>query len=75
MSKFTKLLALMLVLAMVLSFAACNKPNEDQSKTEESAPAESTEESTTPAIVPEGTLVYVTSEFDQKFSPFFYTTA
>ena len=26
-------------------------------------------------VTPEGTLVYTTSAFDQKFSPFFYTTA
>ena len=28
-----------------------------------------------PAVTPEGTLVYATSTFDQKFTPFFYTTA
>ncbi|MBR6290689.1 MAG: hypothetical protein IKR53_04525, partial [Clostridia bacterium] len=26
-------------------------------------------------VTPEGTLVYTTAAFEQKFSPFFYTTA
>ena len=78
MSKFFKLLALGLALVMVLSFVACTqKPNENSGAAsgDESKPAVSEDESKAPEIVPQGTVVYATSTFDQKFSPFFYTTA
>ena len=79
MSKLTKLLALALVLAMVFSFAACNTTDNNSSTPADESAASNTESATSETseveIVPEGTLVYATSTFDQKFSPFFYTTA
>ena len=71
MSNIKKILALVLALVMVLALCACGSytpaPAESEAPTAEpEAPA--VEENTS-------TLVYATSTFGQKFSPFFYTTA
>lgn len=71
MSNIKKILALVLALVMVLALCACGgstpAPAESEAPTAEpEAPA--VEENTS-------TLVYATSTFGQKFSPFFYTTA
>ena len=87
MKKLTKLVALLLALVMVLAlFAGCTKPAEDKTPApEENTPAQ--EEQQQPEETPEETpeeqpaepknnkLVYATSAFGQKFSPFFATTA
>ena len=72
MSKLNKLLALVLALAMVFALTACGEKPAEPEK-----PAETTE-APAPAPVeeaPNNTLVYATSTFGQKFSPFFATTA
>lgn len=71
MSNIKKILALVLALVMVFALCACgesNTPAPEESK----APVE---ESKAPAEENTSTLVYATSTFGQKFSPFFYTTA
>ena len=71
MSNIKKILALVLALVMVFALCACgenNTPAPDESK----APVE---ESKAPVEENNSTLVYATSTFGQKFSPFFYTTA
>ena len=70
MSNIKKILALVLALVMVFALCACGSsapaPAESEAPTAEpEAPA--VEENTS-------TLVYATSTFGQKFSPFFYTT-
>ncbi len=78
MKRFTKLAALLLALVMVFSVVGCKKaeePVESQAPVEstDTAPEESTEPE--PEVVAEPTtIVYATSTFGQKFSPFFYTT-
>ena len=71
MSNIKKILALVLALVMVFALCACGNST--------SAPAESeapTAEPEAPAVEENtSTLVYATSTFGQKFSPFFYTTA
>ena len=71
MSNIKKILALVLALVMVLALCACGSSTP--------APAESeapTAEPEAPAVEENNsTLVYATSTFGQKFSPFFYTTA
>ena len=71
MSNIKKILALVLALVMVLALCACGSSTP--------APAESeapTAEPEAPAVEENtSTLVYATSTFGQKFSPFFYTTA
>ena len=73
MSNLKKLLALVMALVMVFALAACGG--------QQAAPAEQTENTTTetepetPAEEAPSTLVYATSTFGQKFSPFFSTTA
>ena len=72
MKNIKKLLALMLALAMVFALAACGEEPAAESEApaaESEAPAEET-----PAEVND-TLVFATSTFGQKFSPFFATTA
>lgn len=72
MSNIKKILALVLALVMVFALCACGESNTP-------APAESeapTAEPEAPAVEENtSTLVYATSTFGQKFSPFFYTTA
>lgn len=71
MSNIKKILALVLALVMVFALCACGSSTP--------APAESeapTAEPEAPAVEENtSTLVYATSTFGQKFSPFFYTTA
>ena len=70
MKNIKKLLALALALAMVFALAACGEePATESPAAESEAPAEET-----PAEVND-TLVFATSTFGQKFSPFFATTA
>ncbi len=84
MSKLRKLLALVLALAMVLALAACGggssdapaQQTQDEQQTEDTAEAPA--EDGAPAQSADGeraNLVYATSTFGQKFSPFFSTTA
>jgi peptide/nickel transport system substrate-binding protein len=90
MSKMRKILALVLALGLVLGLAACGNnaassaeaPAESSAEEStapestapaESAPAESQAEE--PAEEPKENIVYATSTFGQKFSPFFATTA
>ena len=72
MSNIKKILALVLALVMVFALCACgesNTPAPDESEAPTAEPeAPAVEENTS-------TLVYATSTFGQKFSPFFYTTA
>ena len=72
MSNIKKILALVLALVMVFALCACGESNTP-------APAESeapTAEPEAPAVEENtSTLVFATSTFGQKFSPFFYTTA
>ena len=78
MSKLSKILALVLALAMVFALAACgSSTTETPATTETEAPANtgSTEPGTEDNTPANDTLVYATSTFGQKFSPFFYTTA
>ena len=76
MNKFTKILALIMALALMVSvFAGCG---EEEAKPTETQPVEGTEatEGTEPAVEAEDkTLVIGTQNFDGKFSPFFYTNA
>ena len=72
MKNIKKFLALALALAMVFALAACGEEPAAESEApaaESEAPAEET-----PAEVND-TLVFATSTFGQKFSPFFATTA
>lgn len=71
MSNIKKILALVLALVMVLALCACG--NSTPAPAESEAP---TAEPEAPAVEENtSTLVYATSTFGQKFSPFFYTTA
>ncbi len=83
MKKFSKILALLLAAMMVMSLVACGSKNTEETtkaaetttaaettKAEETDAPEETEDEVTTG----GTLVYATSTFGQKFSPFFYTT-
>lgn len=68
MKNIKKALALMLALAMVFALAACGEePAEETTPTESETPVETE--------APNDTLVFATSTFGQKFSPFFATTA
>ena len=70
MSNIKKILALVLALVMVLALCACG--NSTPAPAESEAP---TAEPEAPAVEENtSTLVYATSTFGQKFSPFFYTT-
>jgi len=79
MKKFSKILALLLSFVLLLSSMAVTVAAEEEAAeeteaaeeeaAEEDAEAEEGEESA------DAKLVYVTSTFGQKFSPFFYTTA
>ena len=71
MSNIKKILALVLALVMVLALCACGNSS-TPAPAESEAPAEETQ---APAEENTSTLVYATSTFGQKFSPFFYTTA
>lgn len=71
MSNIKKILALVLALVMVLALCACGNSS-TPAPAESEAPAE---ETAAPAEENTSTLVYATSTFGQKFSPFFYTTA
>lgn len=85
MKKFSKILAMLLAAVMVMSLAACGSKGNNETTTAETTTKE--EEVTTqaedtdapetddPEVGEGGTLVYATSTFGQKFSPFFYTTA
>ena len=83
MSNLKKILALVLALVMVFALAACGEssapaetPAEAPAETPAEAPAEQEAPAEEPAEAPaNNTLVYATSTFGQKFSPFFYTTA
>ena len=71
MSNIKKILALVLALVMVLALCACGSSTPAPAESE--APTAEPEE---PAVEENtSTLVYATSTFGQKFSPFFYTTA
>ena len=71
MSNIKKILALVLALVMVFALCACG--NSTPAPAESEAP---TAEPEAPAVEENtSTLVYATSTFGQKFSPFFYTTA
>jgi len=71
MSNIKKILALVLALVMVFALCACS--NSTPAPAESEAP---TAEPEAPAVEENtSTLVYATSTFGQKFSPFFYTTA
>ena len=72
MSNIKKILALVLALVMVLALCACGNSSTPAPSEETQAPAEETQ---APAEENTSTLVYATSTFGQKFSPFFYTTA
>ena len=78
MSKLNRLLALLMALVMVFALAACGSkaPAEEPAAAEE-APAEepAAEEPAAEPEAPHENLVYATSTFGQKFSPFFATTA
>ncbi len=66
--RFTKIMALMLVLSMMLTlFAGCGKTD---TPAETNAPAAATE-----AVEKNDTLVVATQNFDGKFSPFFSTNS
>ena len=68
-SKMTKLLALMLVFAMVMgAFAGCNQTE----KPEGTQPANG---ETTPATTTADTIVFANDYMSQKFSPFFADTS
>ena len=68
MKNIKKFLALALALAMVFALAACGEePATESPAAESEAPVESE--------APNDTLVFATSTFGQKFSPFFATTA
>ena len=68
MKNIKKALALILALAMVFALAACGEePAEETTPTESETPVETE--------APNDTLVFATSTFGQKFSPFFATTA
>lgn len=70
MSNIKKILALVLALVMVFALCACG--NSTPAPAESEAP---TAEPEAPAVEENtSTLVYATSTFGQKFSPFFYTT-
>lgn len=71
MSNIKKILALVLALVMVFALCACGESNTTAPE-ESKAPAEETQ---APVEENTSTLVYATSTFGQKFSPFFYTTA
>ena len=71
MSNIKKILALVLALVMVLALCACGNSS-TPAPAESEAPAE---ETAAPVEENTSTLVYATSTFGQKFSPFFYTTA
>lgn len=81
MSTFKKMLALVLALTMIFCLAACGEQNdqvdnEPDSGNETPATPSTPSEPTTPSEPEEETtLVYATSTFGQKFSPFFATTA
>ena len=70
MSNIKKILALVLALVMVFALCACGESNTTAPE-ESKAPAEETQ---APVEENTSTLVYATSTFGQKFSPFFYTT-
>ena len=72
MSNIKKILALVLALDLVLALCACGNSSTPAPSEETQAPAEETQ---APAEENTSTLVYATSTFGQKFSPFFYTTA
>ena len=81
MNKFTKILALLLVVAMMTAvFAGCTE-SEQETPATQAPTAEATEgtegtEGTEPVVENEDkTLVIGTQNFDGKFSPFFYTNA
>ena len=81
MNKFTKILALLLAIAMMTAvFAGCGE-SEQETPATQAPTAEATEgtegtEGTEPAVENEDkTLVIGTQNFDGKFSPFFYTNA
>ncbi|MBQ6550657.1 MAG: ABC transporter substrate-binding protein [Lachnospiraceae bacterium] len=69
MKKFSKILALLLALVMVFSMAVTAAAEETEGEAEEE-----TVEEEAAAEEGAGKLVYATSTFGQKFSPFFYTT-
>lgn len=71
MSNIKKILALVLALVMVFALCACGNSS-TPAPAESEAPAE---ETAAPVEENTSTLVYATSTFGQKFSPFFYTTA
>ena len=74
MIKLRKLLAL--VLAGTLAFSmSVTAFAETAEPAEETAEAEAEEEAAEEEGAAGGTVVYATSTFGQKFSPFFYTTA
>ena len=88
MIKLKKLLALSIASVMVLSLAACGSSASGDAAPEDAAEEESAEEAAEPeaeAEAPEAeaeapaeareNIVYATSTFGQKFSPFFATTA
>ena len=81
MNKFTKILALLLVVAMMTAvFAGCTE-SEQETPATQAPTADATEgtegtEGTEPVAEDEDkTLVIGTQNFDGKFSPFFYTNA
>lgn len=81
MSTFKKMLALVLALTMIFCLAACGEQNnqvDDEPNAGNETPntPSTPSEPTTPSEPEEETtLVYATSTFGQKFSPFFATTA
>ncbi len=84
MSNLKKILALVLALVMVFALAACGEssaPAETPAEAPAETPAEAPAEQEAPAEEPapetpaNNTLVFATSTFGQKFSPFFSTTA
>ena len=72
MKKFSKILALFLALVMVFSMAVTAAAEETEAEAEEETAVE--EEAGEEGEAGAAKLVYATSTFGQKFSPFFYTT-
>ena len=72
-SKMTKLLALLLVFAMVIgAFAGCNQTEKPEGTTQPSA---DNNETTAPAATTADTIVFANDYMSQKFSPFFADTS
>ncbi len=75
MKKLTKVLSLVLVMAMLLTlFAGCQKTAEETTPASEAAPSE-TKAPEAAATEEDTTRVVGTQKFDGKFSPFFSTNA